>query len=206
MNTHLDNLAIVGLSGGEIFLIMVVFLFLLLGAALFFGLIYLIVRTVQHRPAPPPSPLSPEILAENQRKKDSEHIKLLFTFHFVFAGLALLGIAFTFLHYFMMHTIISNPDLWNGQKEAVPPPKVFLDAFVWFYVFMAAIMVIACTANVLSGLFLWKRKYRIFSIVVGGLNCLQIPFGTALGVFTIVVLSRDSVRELYAPAELRTSA
>ncbi len=30
----------------------------------------------------------------------------------------------------------------------------------------------------------------MFSIVVAGLDCFQIPFGTALGVFTIIVLSR----------------
>ena len=56
----------------------------------------------------------------------------------------------------------------------------------------------ACAANLLSALFLWRRQHRMFSMVVGGLNCLQIPFGTALGVFTILVLSRDSVQELYA--------
>jgi hypothetical protein len=38
----------------------------------------------------------------------------------------------------------------------------------------------------------------MFSLVIAGLNCIQIPFGTALGVFTIIVLLRDSVREAYA--------
>lgn len=31
----------------------------------------------------------------------------------------------------------------------------------------------------------------------GSLNCLQIPFGTILGVFTILVMSRNSVRAAY---------
>ena len=52
--------------------------------------------------------------------------------------------------------------------------------------------------NVLSGLFLLKKRNRLFSLIIGGLNCLQIPFGTALGVFTLLVLSRDSVRHLYS--------
>lgn len=52
--------------------------------------------------------------------------------------------------------------------------------------------------NVLSGFFLLQKRNRLFSLIIGGLNCLQIPFGTALGVFTILVLSRDSVRQLYA--------
>jgi hypothetical protein len=37
----------------------------------------------------------------------------------------------------------------------------------------------------------------MFSIVVAGVNCLQIPFGTALGVFTMMVLLRDTVRQSY---------
>jgi hypothetical protein len=51
--------------------------------------------------------------------------------------------------------------------------------------------------NVISGLCLRARKYRAFSLVVACVNCLHIPLGTVLGVFTIVVLVRDSVRELY---------
>jgi hypothetical protein len=38
----------------------------------------------------------------------------------------------------------------------------------------------------------------VFAGVVAGINCLHIPLGTVLGVFTIVVLIRDSVRELYS--------
>ena len=34
--------------------------------------------------------------------------------------------------------------------------------------------------------------------MVAGIDCIQIPFDTALGVLTIIVLIRDSVRETYA--------
>jgi hypothetical protein len=40
--------------------------------------------------------------------------------------------------------------------------------------------------------------FGLIYLIIAVLNCLQIPFGTALGVFTIIVLSRDSVRELYS--------
>jgi len=139
----------------------------------------------------------PPTVSIDQQKRDSEHIRLLSIFHFVVAGLALFGIAFLVLHYLMMSTIFTNPDLWKSQKNPTPPPKVILDVFVWFYAFGAIVLVVACVLNVLSGLFLWRKRHRVFSIVIGGLNCVQIPFGTVLGVFTIVVLSRDSVRELY---------
>ena len=145
---------------------------------------------------PPPSP--PPTASERQHIIDSEHIKLLSIFHFVVAGLALGGIAFLFLHYAMMNHVFSNPDLWKSQKETMPSPREFMKVFVWFYIFMGIIFVAAFILNLLSGIFLHRRRHRIFSMVVGGLNCLQIPFGTLLGIFTIIVLSRDSIRATYA--------
>ena len=38
-------------------------------------------------------------------------------------------------------------------------------------------------------------------MIVAGLNCVHIPLGTVLGVFTLVVLMRDSVRESYDALE-----
>ena len=49
----------------------------------------------------------------------------------------------------------------------------------------------------ISGFCLHARKHRTFSLIVGGVNFLHLPLGTVLGVFTIIVLIRDSVRELY---------
>jgi outer membrane lipoprotein-sorting protein len=191
------------LGGAEIILILIVIAFLFVGAVALLGLIYLIVRAVQKGPQPAPSPSPPQTPATNQRLKDSEHLKLLSIFHFVVAGLALLGIAFTLLHYFMMHTVFAKPDLWKSQPDVPLAARELFSVFVWFYVFMGTLLLIACAANVLSGIFLSRKRHRMFSIVVGGLNCLQFPLGTALGVFTILVLSRESVRDLYAPPELR---
>ena len=197
-NVHPNRIGVMSIGGGEIILILVLFIILAVAAVAFFGLIYLIVRAAQSRPPSVPSPLPQEVLIQNQQKRDREHLKLLCIFHFIFGGLALLGIGFLFVHYFIMHTVFSNPDLWRAQKEAIAPPKAFLDAFVWFYRFMGVILLVVLVLNMLSGLFLWRKRHRLFSVIIGGMDCLQIPFGTALGVFTIMVLSRESVRELYS--------
>lgn len=135
-------------------------------------------------------------MAADQNRKDSEQINLLSVFHFVVAGLSLFAIAFLFLHYLIMSTVFSNPALVKGANGNFPP-KEFMQILIWFYVFMGVIFTIACGANILSGVFLRQRKHRTFSIVVAGLNCLQIPVGTTLGVFTIMVLLRSSVRQSY---------
>jgi len=196
-----SNATILNLGGGEIILISVLPVFPGICALGFFGIIYLIVRAVVNRPAQPPLSLPQEILIQNQQRRDREHLKLLSIFHFVVAGLALISIGFVFVHYFFMHTLFSNPEMWKNQGNAVPPPKAFLDAFIWMYLFFGAVAVLAFLLNLLSAIFLLQKRNRIFSMVIGGLDCLQIPFGTVLGVFTIMVLSRESVRELYCRAE-----
>jgi hypothetical protein len=129
---------------------------------------------------------------------DAEHIKLLSIFHFVVAGISLLGVAFLLVHYLLMSSVFSNPAIWKSIPNATPPPQDFLKVFDWFYFFMGALLMTVVILNLLSGLFLRQRTHRTFSIVVGALDCVQIPFGTVLGVFTIMVLARDSVRNLYA--------
>jgi len=141
----------------------------------------------------------------DQRKADADHLRLLAIFHFVGAGLAVLAIGFLGLHYLFMHTFLGNPDMWKNQRGAVPPPKEFFELFKWFYVFFGVWLVVSCLLNVLSGIFIGERKCRTFSLVVAFINCIHIPFGTVLGVFTIVVLLRASVREVYE-AQQRSSA
>jgi hypothetical protein len=142
-------------------------------------------------------------LLRDQRKIDVEHLKLLAVFHFVVAGLAVLGILFLFMHYAMMSTFMNNPDLWKNQKKPDFDPKQFFDAFKWFYVFMGSMFLLNGIGNLISGFCIRARRHRIFSLIVAGVNCFLFPFGTALGVFTFVVLLRDSVKEAYEASTLR---
>jgi hypothetical protein len=135
-------------------------------------------------------------LIRDQRKVDADHLKLLSIFHFIGVGLALLGILFVLAHYAIFHAFFSNPKMWENQKQT-PPPAEFFAIFKWVYMVLAVWFVASGVLNLLSALFIRARKHRIFSLVVAGTNCLYMPLGTVLGVFTIIVLIRDSVRELY---------
>ena len=136
-------------------------------------------------------------LMRDQRKTDADHLRLLAIFHFVVAGLAILGLGFLLLHYAIMQMVMTNPEIWKNQKGGGPPPEQFFAIFKWFYLFFGLLLVVGGVGNLLSGLFIRKKRNRIFSLIVAGINCVQFPFGTMLGVFTFVVLLRDSVRELY---------
>jgi hypothetical protein len=52
----------------------------------------------------------------------------------------------------------------------------------------------------IAGRSLALRKRYSLALVIACIECLFVPFGTILGVFTIVVLSRESVKALFSTA------
>jgi hypothetical protein len=135
-------------------------------------------------------------LVRDQRKVDADHLRLLAIFHFIGAGLAVIGMLFILVHYSFMHFFFANPRMWEGQKNGPPPAELFA-LFKWFYLAFGLWLLVSLVLNLISGFFLRARKGRTFSLVVAGVNCVHIPLGRILGIFTIIVLLRDSVRELY---------
>jgi hypothetical protein len=145
-------------------------------------------------PAPAAPVFSPLPVTDKERIINEEHLRLLSIFHFVLAGLSVLAIGFLLLHFLIMSTVFSNPEMWKHSHSG-PPPRQIMALFIWFYLFFGGMLTVFATLNFLSGLFLHQRKHRVFSLVVGGINCVQIPFGTVLGIFSIIVLSRSSIRQ-----------
>lgn len=84
-----------------------------------------------------------------------------------------------------------------APPKSPPFPKEIIPIMIGFYVVIGLFLVTLCVCNVLSGLFIRKRRNRMFSFVIAGVNCIQFPLGTALGVFTFIVLSRESVKMHY---------
>lgn len=140
---------------------------------------------------------NPPPIYASQPNKDEQHLRLLCIFHFVFGGLALFGgIVFLVIHFFILRVVFAQAGTWPTRDGSAPPPG-FYSGIIFFYVLAGLIILTACILNILSGFFLRQKKYRVFSIVVAVLDCFQVPFGTVLGVFTLVVLLRDSVRRSY---------
>ena len=148
-----------------------------------------------------PPPMPPSIIFPDQAKIDDDHLRILSVFHFVFAGFAVLGLFFIAAHFAIMHSVFGNPELWNNQPGSNPPPEGFFDAFRWMYLFMALVIIAGGVMNYLSGVYLRKKKHRTFSMIVAGVNCMNMPLGTALGVFTLIVLLRDSVSRAYGAGD-----
>ena len=136
-------------------------------------------------------------LFRDQRKIDAGHLQLLGILHCVLAGLSVVGLGFLFLHRAIMQTVLNHPEAWNTPKGGGPPPAEFFAIFQWVYLIMGGLIVVGGVLNAISGWCILKQRARMFSLIVAGVDCLMFPFGTVLGVFTFVVLLRDSVLEVY---------
>jgi hypothetical protein len=134
------------------------------------------------------------LLHENMTK-DEEHLRLLSIFHYVVAGLAALFALFPIFHLIIGLIFVFAPE--SLQQHGSPPPP-FIG---WFFVMISLAIItlgwIFAAMVFLTGRFLAKRKNHLACLVMAGIECIFMPFGTVLGVFSIIVLTRDSVRELF---------
>lgn len=124
----------------------------------------------------------------------ADQLRLLAIFHTIFAGLAALGMGFLAAHYWFLSSIM-DPEKWAEHPN--PPPEGFLDIFVWMYAFMGVLLVLGLVLNLLVAASLRQRRRWMLCAVVSGLNCLQMPLGTILGVFTLVLINRSDVRATF---------
>ena len=137
---------------------------------------------------------------------DREHLRLLAIFHYVVAGLAAL-----FPFFPLLYTTVGAIFIFAARHGTAKPgeelPPEFLGwifAVVGLFLFFLGIAMAICI--LLAGRCLSRNKHYTFALVMACIECLFIPFGTILGVFTIVVLSRESVRELFSTAPLKGPA
>ena len=142
-----------------------------------------------------PPPISPNTQAQTQAgNRDLEHLRLLSIFHYVAAGILGFFSCLPFIHIAIGLMFILAPETFDGGEA--PPPF-----FGWIFVIAGSVFVIfGWTLTVLlivAGRFLKRRKRREFCLIIAGISCLFMPVGTALGVFTIIVLSRPTAKALF---------
>jgi hypothetical protein len=91
-------------------------------------------------------------------------------------------------------------------RMPTPGPKEMPPAFIgWIFVIFAALFItigwVFAAFVLTTGRFLANRRHYTFCLVMGGVQCIFMPFGTVLGVFTIIILMRESVKQLFKANE-----
>jgi hypothetical protein len=138
--------------------------------------------------------------ARGEWSRDEEHLRILSILHYVLGGLSGLYCSFPLFHIFMGALMVSG---------AIPSPDPEQAVVGWFFIGIGSAFVLlgwiyaACTLY--AGYCLSRRARYMYCFVMACLSCVNMPLGTVLGVFTIVVLARPGVKELFdrAPAEPR---
>jgi hypothetical protein len=147
-----------------------------------------------------------------QAVRDNEHLRYLSIGHYVYGGLMMLCSSLFIGHVVLGIMTIRNPSMFAppvpttgpGAAAAVVPPPVPPPIFGWMFVGMGGGAVLLgwtlAICTIVSGRCIARRRARMFSLIMAGINCVNTPFGTALGVLTFIVLLRDSVRLAYEGA------
>ena len=128
---------------------------------------------------------------------DTEHLWLLAIFHYVVAALAALFSFFPLL-YSAMGGFMLYAAHHPGPSNQEPPPAILGWIFIVFgaLFFLAGLAMAICI--LIAGRSLARQRRYWFAFVMACIECLFMPFGTILGVFTIIVLSRESVKTLFS--------
>lgn len=139
---------------------------------------------------------------------DQERLKLLSIGYKISAGTAGFFSLFGLLYVFFgiaMSGALRHVSQASVSPSGSPPAFVgFIFAAMGFGMF--AIMVVIAILKYRVAVSIDRRKSRTFCMVIAAIGCLEFPYGIVLGVFTFMLLSRDSIRPLFQPTKQATSS
>jgi hypothetical protein len=131
-------------------------------------------------------------------KEDQDQLKLLSIFHYVLGVFTALVSFVPVIHLTIGLVMLFSPQtLEPSGGENQEGLRIIGGIFVGVAMLVILVGFGFALCMILVGRFLNHRTHYIFCMVVAALECLSFPFGTVLGVFTIVVLSRESVKQLF---------
>ncbi len=129
-------------------------------------------------------------------EEDKKNIRLLAIFHYVMGGLTALFACIPFIHLFIGIAVLTT----GLEKNPSGGPSPALVG--WVFIIIAAVVILAgwtlAILMIIAGRRLSRFRSRTFCLVVGAIECALIPLGTILGVFTLILLTKDSVKELFS--------
>jgi hypothetical protein len=155
---------------------------------------------------PPPAPPSPEVQMAINEAVDRDRLKLLEVAYYLSGGVTILFVSFLLIHFTLFLVLGLNPQVFahttgsNGHPAAPPPPGIFLV----FAALIGLIILLGWTfggLQIYAGRCLKHRRHRLFILVVAGIECIFIPWGTLLGICTFLTLERPSLKYRFAKTE-----
>lgn len=130
---------------------------------------------------------------------NDEHLRLLSIFHYVVAGLAALFACIPVIHLVLGIMMLVAPERMAEHGKPQDEQALFFMG-VFFTLFASAFIlagwsIAACIA--FAGRFLAQRRRYTYCLVMAAIECMFMPFGTVLGVFTIILLIKPEVKQTF---------
>ena len=126
--------------------------------------------------------------------RDQEHLRLLMWGYYLVA--ATTGFTSLFALLFVAFGAFASSLIPAKQNSAADPRMAGL-FFIGIGLAFLGLSLGATLIAYFTGRSLRDRRNRGFCLITAGLSCLQIPWGTAIGICTIAVLNRSTVRSLF---------
>ena len=126
--------------------------------------------------------------------QDEQHLQILSIFHYVVGGLAALFACIPLIHF----TVGIGLVIASLTEHSADAPPIFIGIF---FIMIAGVLILLgwafAVCILLAGRFISKRTHYTYCLVIAGIECMFNPFGTVLGIFTILTLVRPSVKESF---------
>lgn len=125
--------------------------------------------------------------------QEEHNLNLLSTFHYIMGALTALFACIPIIHLVVGITMFAGG--FNGGGMAprnIALIFIILAAFVILFGWIFAILIILC------GRRLKERRSYDYCLVIAFMECLIVPVGTVLGIFSIITLTKDSVKQLFS--------
>lgn len=129
------------------------------------------------------------------RAKDESDLNTLSVLHYVWS--ALLGCsAFGIVGYFVVVAafVVNAPSSPHGRPA---DQEMVAGIMMVIGVVMGVLMIPLFVLHLMAAAALKKRTRYMLAMVMSGFTCLSVPLGTGLGIWTIMVLQRPSVKALF---------
>jgi len=124
--------------------------------------------------------------------QEEQNLDLLAIFHYILGALTGLFACIPIIH--LVIGIVLLTGNYNGGD--VTPRSIAL-----IFIILAAIIILVgwifAIMIIIAGRRLKERRAYNYCLVVAFMECLIVPFGTVLGVFSIITLTKETVKELF---------
>lgn len=131
-------------------------------------------------------------MTEKVGNGEGDILTVVSVFHYVVGGFQIL-MSFIGLFYVAMGILMGSGALESAKNP--PPPE----AVGWVFGGIGAVITLLClvlgSLSIKAGTNIRKRRNRMFCIVVDAILCLMVPFGTIVGIFGLIMLTRPETEK-----------